>query len=126
MYERLVRDNPRAYFPNFQAMAEALVDRSDTVIYSSEYSYYRDERFLPLTDLDDVSVDHVAFARKPGGQCSCDAVEKESSALGYTNLLLPVLVLTTGGLPLASLLVATLEALASKLWNTLGVYWAGF
>ncbi len=74
VYEKMMKDNPAAFYPSLSAMRDAMLENSLLAASNSEFSFFGDERFLPLTRLNDMKMDHIAFA-----------LQKDSELLGLFN-----------------------------------------
>lgn len=61
VYEKLMRDDPDAFLPNMKSLSQAVLSDPRTAVDFTEFAFGNDRRFLPLTGLDDVLVDLVAF-----------------------------------------------------------------
>ena len=62
VYHKLMKDDPdSAFLPNMESLADALLSDPFTAMDFSEFVFANDRRFLPLTGLDDVHIDQVAF-----------------------------------------------------------------
>ena len=74
VYEKTMKDNPAAFYPDVPEAKEALLKDASLAVSNSEFLFFGDDRLLPLTRLDDVKIDHVALA-----------LQKDSELLGLFN-----------------------------------------
>ncbi len=62
VYLKLMKGKPDALLPDWPSLKEALLSDPRTAMEFSEFAFGNDRRFLPLTWLDEVQVDLLAFA----------------------------------------------------------------
>ncbi len=62
IYQRTMRDNPEVFYDSREACREAMLEDPTLAMVGSSMTFLRDERFMPLDNLDDAKIDHGAFA----------------------------------------------------------------
>ncbi len=74
VYNKMMIDNPDAYFQSLPSIKEALIEDPTLVLASSEFALFGDDRFMPLNGLDDAIVEQVAMG-----------MQKDSELIGLFN-----------------------------------------